>query len=312
MSRIPCASEPSWGLADELRTGRGYSQRLLRQLHYILNPERVGWPKAFGAKPSLPEEYASYPASASFLTSIAPDGFYEACLIGPDEDQREGWITHQNAENGDLTFKLPTLAEAERGDDKGWTYGWVYASEIEAMIPVLSRIAKKKLEDTPVEEGLTVIRPDPASPGVIPDYAGYHWAAGIRWGRPSIHPPSSAIGVRLYPSSSSPEKWTEDQPLVLFTPAVLTETEIAITLTHDLVPAAIPSLISALAQVDGESIRSWGLEKDDVFVEELVKRGGKFEYRIKPDYPVIPCGVAWYGPKGTNARIDGLEFWAMM
>ena len=301
-------------LTGGMRTGKGYSQRLLRMLHYILSPKTVVWPESFGPKPRLPEEYASYPATASFLTSIAPEGFYEACLIGPDEEKRQGWIIHKNAENGDLTWRLPTRDEADRGDDKRWIWAWVYASEVDEIVPVLSRIARKKLEDTPVEEGMTVIRPDPASPGVIPEYVGHHWIAGMRWGRRCIPPKSSTIGVRMYPSSSpsSAPKWSADQPLVLFTAATLAETEIAITLTHDLVAAAIPSLISALAQLDGESIRAWGLEPDDVFVEELVKRGGNYSYRLKAAYPIIPSGVAWYGPKGTNARIDGLEFWAMM
>jgi hypothetical protein len=155
------------------------------------------------------------------------------------------------------------------------------------MIPALSDIMKTELEHATVEEGQTVIRIDPASPGVM-EFFEYHSLTAQEDERPPTY--------------------TIDHPLVLFVPGAFTTGETCITLNSHLSPEILPPLISALRQVEGaKSVRAWGLERDHLLVEELTKRGAKYESRTKSKH--IPFGVAWYGPKGTSARVDGLEMW---
>jgi len=200
----------------------------------------------------------------------------------------------------------PESRSDEHGDGD-WKWVWVYQSEVEKMIPALSDIMKTELEHATVEEGQTVIRIDPASPGVM-EFFEYHSLTAQEDERPPT-PASTPIGIRFYQSSSpSPPAYTIDHPLVLFVPDAFTTGETCITLNSHLSPEILPPLISALRQVEGaKSVRAWGLERDHLLVEELTKRGVKYESRTKSKH--IPFGVAWYGPKGTSARVDGLEMW---
>lgn len=214
------------------------------------------------------------------------------------------------------TLKIPISSgrcranRESRSDEHGdgdWKWVWVYQSEVEKMIPALSDIMKTELEHATVEEGQTVIRIDPASPGVM-EFFEYHSLTAQEDERPPT-PASTPIGIRFYQSSSpSPPAYTIDHPLVLFVPDAFTTGETCITLNSHLSPEILPPLISALRQVEGaKSVRAWGLERDHLLVEELTKRGAKYESRTKSKH--IPFGVAWYGPKGTSARVDGLEMW---
>ena len=243
------------------------------------------------------------------MTSVAHEGFYEAALIGPNEDERPGWIPHKNAENTDLRWDMKP--EDKSAEDGEWKWTWVYQDEIEKMLPLLSEINQGRLKNTVVEDDMTVIRPDPATPGVIMDYADYH-ALGLMDHQSPV-PKTTPIGVRFYPSSSaaSPPGYTKDHPLVLFITSLFNQDEISITWTSGLSPSVIPPLIAVLHQVEGaKSLRAWGLDRDDVLVKEFVKRGGKLEDRTETNF--YPIGVAWYGPKGTRARVDGLEIWAFV
>ena len=233
--------------------------------------------------------------------------------MGPDEDHREGWISHDNTENADLTWTLPLEPEVALG--KTWRWEWVYKQEVEAMLPILSKIASDNVDRTMGSEGLTVIRADPANAGVILAWAENRALSGLHGERQPVGP-TTPIGIRCYPNTTtpSPPAYTIDDPLVLFLSDLYNPNETFITLTSHLNSSVLPLIISVLQQIPAEtpnatrSIRAFGLERSDVLVVELLKRGATYQSRIETRY--MPCGVAWYGRKGTAARMDGLELWA--
>ena len=177
------------------------------------------------------------------------------------------------------------------------------------MASTLSEITTVTLEETEVEGGITVLRPDPASPGVM-GYVDYHLLTGLNPEARGPLSPSTPVGVRFYRSdSASKPGYTKGDPLVLFLPGLVIPTETRITWASHVTSSVIPALISALKQIPHiESVRLYGLKRDDVLVKELVRRGAIYEDRTVTQK--IPNGVAWYGPKGSRVRMDGLEFWS--
>jgi len=75
---------------DDVSSGKGYAHRLLRMIHHLLNPTNVPWSNDWGSEPTLSPDIKILPAAASYLSSVAPDGFYEKAYLGPDE--MRGWV----------------------------------------------------------------------------------------------------------------------------------------------------------------------------------------------------------------------------
>ena len=242
----------------------------------------------------------------SHLSSIAPPGFYEAALIGPDELKREGWVPTQHI-NGRVTCPLPNNTVATN-----WKHSWIYRDDFPSLVPGLHDNRLKQLQSAKVDEDEAVIMVDPATPGVLSDHF-IDWALMVYLNTRNIpfalH--NDIRGVRFYSANQSdPGQWRPTDPLVLFSPQNLEENEIAFHLTANLTPDVVDPLLQALAspELKCQTMQIWGRNADDWLTKELEKRGGKYSSRMEPT-AYIPNGLAWYGATNIRPRWDDTEMW---
>ena len=148
-----------------------------------------------------------------------------------------------DASNARLTWtkstpivSAPTLVSK----DQRWDWSWVYHRDLERMANILSTEAKRALEDTSVEEGMTVIRPDPASPGVL-FYLEFH-ALTCNGCIDLTTSPTTPTGIHLRPGSSPSAPYSAGDPLVLFLPSCFKSDEMAIALISNLTSSIMPTV----------------------------------------------------------------------
>ena len=297
----------------------GYSRRLLRMIHFLLCPPEhlSSWPSEWGDPPLLPltVKAALRPGALSYLSSVAPKDFYLGAYIDHGESARDGWIINHDTENSQYSVQLNQLDLGT--PEQGWKAVWIYQSDLDSLAPELHQVLRRQLANTDAKPGMTVMRVDPASPGIL-QYFEYHSRTGGNWlaGRDRT-PQDQPVGVRFVRTITEiPTAYKNGDPIALFTPHVWENEDLALTFL-DVPPPLFPNLIEVLQKAAREvkngcpltRLHGWGLDESDPFVSAVVKSGqGKWEVRSLRDW--LPIGVAWYGPPGTSVRFDGLELWA--
>ena len=233
---------------------------------------------------------------------MAPPGFYEGALIGPDAAHRQGWIARAH-ENGEIVVPVPQRsAGASASADKNWS--WLYPKDITPdLAQSLSSAKRRKLESTAVAKGAAIMAVDPASPGLLTGrFFEYHFLSGANYENRGPTPAATPIGLRFEES--------DDAALVLFNNHIWSSGELSITMMSNVAASHLDTVLEAISDplFGCDSLKFWGMTRDDGLAKELIKRGGEFRLRCDPSQ-FMPFGVAWYGEADVEARFDGTEMW---
>ncbi|ORY23694.1 hypothetical protein BCR39DRAFT_345065 [Naematelia encephala] len=294
-------------MTPEVYRGRGYATRLLRTIHYLLAPPAniPPWPASWGARPELPTHILKYlpPGVGSQLIPIISPRFFERCLIGPDDGGRRGWEFFKGGINSWIRWKVHDLGVAD-ADSTKWETEWIQIKDLEKVGKQVSQeLHRTWPEAPPPSPGTTIVRTDPASPGLL-----RHIEFAIRYANRPGYDDSQIIGVQFH---SHPEIQGSKSvtPTAIFWPHLPEPGIVSLTFTSNLDVSLLPLLINRIRAIAPQctELEVWGLEQEDPVARMLVNSGAIFGDRIQENHR--PLGLAWYGPEGTKGIWEDMTMW---
>ena len=248
----------------------------------------------------------------SYLSSVAPEGFYEAAW--QDEQGREGWVSGPE-HNGCLGWDFaegvrngptgPMNGAAEQSNGE-WGYSYLYPSDIPPLSPQLTEGVLAKLKSGLLEAGETRLALDPSSPGAL-QFAEDH-TLNCAFGDFARQSKTSRIAGLYFHRPDEKRECRSSDPVVLLAPGFFEKGEMVVmmTLNLDRVLPCLPGVLKAAALgQDCTKIRAWGVGEDDALMGALRPHGAVWKRRVSGWD--LPFGVAWYG---AGSAVMDLEAWA--
>lgn len=304
-------------IAHPDQTVNGYATRLLRTIHYLIAlPQSMPeWPVAWGSPPHHPEEVKLPPSLLSYLSSVAPPGFYAKAYIGSDAEKRPGWQDRPTTENSQLVGSLAFDLSSPSFTELGYQAIEMLYDDLPALGEQSSITERAALASTPVLAGKTIFRVDPNSPGTLAFAKWHKLLGGDRF--PELDTSKYIHGVRLVPTGRKNQEYEADDPICLFIPHSLRDGELLITYVSgwdgELVQALLVYLrdLGQAMTMRCDGMRVWGLGRDHPFVQLFCEYGGKYGHRCEDNENRFhPVGVAWYGDVKEEGLLGEVQGWA--
>lgn len=245
---------------------------MLRLLHLRLSPPEnyETLPEPFNVPPPAlaPDvEAALPPATASALWSDVGSTFYGKMRIpSPAGRVRPGWAVPSGL--GDTAVRWSPKEKSKlAGGDQTWK--WIYFNELPELGKELSADTKAELAARPVDPTKSIVTFDYATPGLLqflPERARHK----DRLSAPYADP----IGARISRENGK-------DSIILFAPRFYVNTELCLSLVHNVeetqLGLILPALAAALKQSGCKDVVAWGM--NDALTRDFVAHGGVQEKR---------------------------------